>query len=244
MPIADSTSATPPPETDATVRNRILRQAVSISLAVSPFALAFGILCAEADFRLIEAIGFSSIIFGGSSQFASALVLADGGTVAAAVLAGGLLALRSLAFGVVMAPALRGPFWWRALVSQLMIDESLAVGAGQTELKWRRFGYLAGGIGVFVLWNLFTVLGFTILGGAGDLVTDLGIDATIPAAFLALLWPRLRDPQQRLIAGVGAAVAIAGAPALPPGIPIILAAAAVTLLRPWRSPPGRRMGLT
>lgn len=244
MPPAESTSASTPAEIDASVRNRILRQAVSISLAVSPFALAFGILCAEADFRLIEAIGFSSIIFGGSSQFASALVLADGGTVVAAVVAGGLLALRSLAFGVVMAPALRGPLWWRALVSQLMIDESLAVGAGQTELRWRRFGYLAGGIGVFVLWNLFTVLGFTILGSAGDLVTDLGIDATIPAAFLALLWPRLSDPRQRLIAGAGAVVAIAGAPLLPPGIPIILAAAAVALLRPWRSHPGQRVGLT
>ncbi len=161
----------------------------------------------------------------------------------AAVLAGALLALRSLAFGVVMAPALRGPLWWRALASQLMIDESLAVGAAQTELRWRRFGYLAGGIGVFVLWNLFTVLGFTILGGAGDLVTDLGIDATIPAAFLALLWPRLIDPRQRLIAAAGAAVAIAGAPLLPPGIPIVLAAAAVALLRPWREPAHQRAGL-
>ncbi len=243
MPSADSTSATPPSEADAAVRNRILRQAASISLAVSPFALAFGILCAEAGFRLIEAIGFSSIIFGGSSQFASALVLADGGTVVAAVLAGALLALRSLAFGVVMAPALRGPLWWRALASQLMIDESLAVGTAQTELRWRRFGYLAGGIGVFVLWNLFTVLGFTILGGAGDLVTDLGIDATIPAAFLALLWPRLIDPRQRLIAAAGAVVAIAGAPLLPPGIPIVLAATAVALLRPWQEPAHQRAGL-
>ncbi|NNF52824.1 MAG: AzlC family ABC transporter permease [Acidimicrobiales bacterium] len=244
MPTADSTGATLPAPSDTEIRSRILRQAASIGLAVSPFALAFGILCAEADFRLIEAIGFSSIVFGGSSQFASALVLADGGTVTAAVVAGGLLALRSLAFGVVMAPALWGPFWWRAAVSQLMIDESLAVGALQTDLRWRRFGYLAGGIGVFVPWNLFTILGFTIFGGAGDLVTSLGIDATIPAAFLALLWPRLSDPKQRLIAGVGAVVAIVGAPLLPPGIPIVLAAAAVALLRPWRKQTSHLAGVS
>ncbi len=238
MPPADPLLASAPLPADRVLRNRILRQALSISLAVSPFAVAFGILCAEADFRLIEAIGFSAVVFGGSAQFASALVLADGGAVAAAVAAGGLLALRSVAFGVVMAPALRGPLWWRALVSQVMIDEALAVGTAQIDLRWRRFGYLAGGFGVFVLWNLFTILGFTVLGGADDLVTTLGFDATIPASFLALLWPRLADPQQRLIATIGAVIAVAGAPLLPPGIPIVLAALAVVILRPWRRPAG------
>ncbi len=224
-------------EADRRTRNQILRQAASISLAVTPFAAAFGVLCAEANFSLTETVGFSTLVFGGSAQFASATVLADSGTVAAAVTAGALLNLRSMAFGIVMAPALKGPLWWRVVVSQLMIDESTAIGVARTELRWRRFGYLAGGIGVFVLWNLFTVLGFTILGGAGDLVTDLGIDATIPAAFLALLWPRLSHPDQRLIAAIGAAVAVVTAPLLPAGIPIVAAGLAVVVLRPWRSEP-------
>jgi predicted branched-subunit amino acid permease len=222
-------------DADRRTRNQILRQAGSISLAVTPFAAAFGVLCAEADFSLTETIGFSALVFGGSAQFASATVLADGGTVAAAVTAGALLNLRSLAFGIVMAPALKGALWWRVVVSQLMIDESTAIGVAQGELRWRRVGYLAGGIGVFVLWNLFTVLGFTILGGAGELVDELGIDATIPAAFLALLWPRLGNRDQRLIAVVGAAVAVVTAPLLPAGIPIVAAGSAVVVLRPWRT---------
>ncbi len=220
---------------DSAIRNQILRQAGSISLAVSPFAAAFGIICAEADFRLIEAIGFSALVFGGSAQFASATVLADGGSVVAAVTAGALLNMRSAAFGVVMAPALKGPLWWRALASQVMIDESTAVGSAQTELRWRRYGYLAGGIGVFVLWNISTVIGFTVLGNAGDLVATYGIDATIPASFIALLWPKVHDPQQRLLMVLGAAIALLGAPVLPPGVPILAAALAVLAARPWRA---------
>ncbi len=230
--MSDSPTAT---AEDRAVRNRILRQAGSISLAVSPFAAAFGIICAEAGFELIEAIGFSALVFGGSAQFASATVLADGGAVAAAVTAGALLNLRSLAFGVVMAPALRGPIWWRALVSQLMIDESTAVGSGQTELRWQRYGYLAGGLGVFVLWNISTILGYTVLGSAGDLVTTYGIDATIPASFIALLWPKIHDPQQRILMVLGAGIAILGAPFLPAGVPIVASALAVLVFRPWRS---------
>ncbi len=227
-------------EDDTTVRNQILRQAGSISLAVSPFAMAFGIICAEADFRLVEAIGFSSLVFGGSAQFASATVLADGGSVVAAVTAGALLNMRSMAFGVVMAPALKGPLLWRALVSQLMIDESTAIGSTQTELRWRRYGYLAGGIGVFVLWNLFTVLGFTVLGNAGDVVLNYGIDATIPASFMALLWTRIHDPQQRILMVLGAVIALLSAPVLPAGVPIVASALAVLVYRPWRNTPRRR----
>ena len=203
---------------------------------MSPFAAAFGIICAEADFRLIEAIGFSALVFGGSAQFAAATVLADGGSVIAAVTAGALLNMRSLAFGVVMAPALKGPLWWRALVSQLMIDESTAVGSAQKDPFWRRYGYLAGGLGVFVLWNLFTILGFTVLGSAGDLVVTYGIDATIPASFLALLWPRLVSVEQRVLMVAGAAIALLGAPVLPAGVPIVASALAVVIYRPWRLP--------
>lgn len=220
-------------------RGEIRRQALSIALAVSPFGVAFGVICAEAGLSVWEALGFSALVFGGSSQFAAVTVLADDGTAVAAVTAGLLLNMRSLAFGVAMASALRGPVWWRALVSQLMIDESTAVGAAQTELRWRRYGYLAGGISVFVLWNLTTVLGVSALSSSEELITDLGIDATIPAAFLALLWPRLVHRQQRLIALAGAGVAVVLVPVTPAGVPIIAAATAVVLARPW----GAREGL-
>ena len=219
-------------------RREIHRQALSIALAVSPFGVAFGVVCAEAGLSVWQALGFSTLVFSGAAQFAAVSVLADGGGAVAAVTAGLLLNLRSLAFGVAMAGSLRGPVWWRALAAQLMIDESTAVGTVQATDALKRYGYLVGGLGVFVLWNLTTVLGVSVLSSSEELITDLGIDATIPAAFLALLWPRLHDREQRLVAAAGALVAVLLVPVSPAGVPIIAAAAAVILAKPWRAPEG------
>jgi len=234
-PSGSGSEATTAPDFDGAKRSAIIRQALSISLAVAPFGVAFGVATQQAGLSILEAMGFSLLVFGGSAQFAAVSVLADGGTPLAASLAGVLLSFRSLAFGVAMAPALRGRLWWRALVSQLMIDESTAVGTAQSELRWQRFGYLAGGIGVFVLWNIATLFGASAVAGADDFIEAAGIDATIGAAFLALIWPRLHNTTGKTVALGGAVIAFFGAPILPPGMAIVAAAAAVVLV--WgRSP--------
>ncbi len=214
-------------------RRSIRAQAISIGLAISPFGLAFGALCAESGIGVWEALGFSSIVFGGSSQFAAVSVLADDGTVIAAITAGLLLNLRSLAFGVSMAPSLRGSLLWRAGVSQLMIDESTAIGSSQATHELRRYGYLWGGLSVFVLWNATTLIGVSVLSEAESLITDLGIDATIPAAFLGLIWNKLENAKHRAVAFIGAITALILIPFTPAGIPVIAAASAIIWVRPW-----------
>ena len=217
---------------DAVRRRAIHRQAASIVAAVAPFGVVFGAAVATAGLSLLQAIGFSALVFGGSSQFAAVEILGDGGSVVSAAVAGLLLNVRSLAFGVIMAPALFGAWWQRAAMSQLMIDESTAVGAAQHERRWRRYGYLVTGVGVFVVWNLTTIVGHVAFSGAGDLITDLGLDAAGPAAFLALLWPRLSSAPQRRTAIAGALIALVLIPFAPPGVPILAAmlGVAVSLL--------------
>ena len=214
-------------------RRSIRAQAISIGLAISPFGLAFGALCAESGVGVWEALGFSSLVFGGSSQFAAVSVLADDGTVIAAVTAGLLLNLRSLAFGVSMAPSLKGSLLWRAGVSQLMIDESTAIGSSQSTHELRRYGYLWGGLSVFVVWNATTLIGVSVLSEAESLITDLGIDATIPAAFLGLIWNKLENAKHRTVALIGAITALILIPITPAGIPVIAAASAIIWVRPW-----------
>lgn len=221
-------------EVETREQTRLTRMGLSVGAAVMPFGVAFGAACGEAGLSWAQALGFSTVVFTGSAQFAAVSVLADGGAVLAAVSAGVLLNLRSLAFGLVMAPALRGPWWWRALASQLMIDESTAVGTAGSTPAMRRHGYLVGGIATFVLWNTGTALGFLLSAGTGDLITRAGIDATIPAAFLALLWPRLRDTTERAVAAGGGALALLLTPFVAPGLPVILAGSAVLVARPWR----------
>jgi 4-azaleucine resistance transporter AzlC len=228
-------------ESDVAARKRAIhRQSASIVASVAPFGIVFGAAAATAGLSLVQAMGFSLLVFGGSSQFAAVEILGDGGSVASAAIAGLLLNARSLAFGVIMAPALFGTWWQRAAMSQLMIDESTAVGTAQAERRWRRYGYLVAGVGVFVVWNLTTVVGHVAFAGAGDLITDLGLDAAGPAAFLALLWPRLSIGSQRRTAIAGALIALALIPIAPPGVPILasmlgVAAARTGLRRPDRT---------
>lgn len=218
-----------PPATDDQRRSRIIRQALSVGFAVAPFGVVFGVACADAGLSWLDAAGFSTLTFAGSAQFAAVDVLGDGGTAAAAIGAGLLLNLRSLAFGLVLAPALDGPWWKRAAMSQLVIDESTAVATAQDDLRWRRFGFLAGGVSVFVLWNLCTLAGVALASVGDDFVTDWGLDAAAPAAFLALLWPRLAGSdgsdgrEGRRIALAGAVIAACAIPFAPPGVPILAA---------------------
>jgi predicted branched-subunit amino acid permease len=212
-------------------RRRVLIRALSIGLSTTPFGFAFGVIASNQGLTLAETIGFSSIVFTGSAQFAAVAILGEGGAIVSAVLAGLLLNLRSLAFGILLAPDLSGPRWWRALAAQLVIDESTAVATAEEETSLRRFGFLTGGLAVFVLWNLSTVIGAVGLETAGDVVDRWGLDATIPAAFLALLWPRLSDLSQRRIAAIAAVVAMALTPIAPPGIPVVASIAAILSVR-------------
>lgn len=215
-----------------TTRRRIVLRAISIGLATTPFGLTFGAIAAASGLTLAETIGFSSLVFTGSAQFAAVAILSEGGAIAAAVSAGLLLNLRSLAFGILLAPDLRGPTWWRALVSQLVIDESTAVATVEETSTARRFGFLAGGVSVFVLWNLSTIVGAVLVSSAGDVIMRYGLDATIPAAFLGLLWPRLSEHPQRRVALAGAVIAVALTPFTPPGVAVVAAIVAVLAGRP------------
>jgi 4-azaleucine resistance transporter AzlC len=215
-------------------RRSIVAQASAVSAAVVPFGIAFGVLADQTGLTSWEASAFSLLVFTGSAQFAAIDLLRQGGTAFAAVVAGLLLNLRSLAFGVTMASTLDGPAWKRALWSQLMIDESTAIALAQTDRVRRRFAFVCTGLFVFVAWNVSTVVGATAFSSAGSAITDWGLDAVGPAVFLALLWPRLRHADQRRTAISGAAIALVVAPFVPAGLPIL--AAGIGVVAGWRSP--------
>ena len=111
--------------------------------------------------------------------------------------------------------------------AHLVIDESTAMAINRDTRETARAGFLWTGGAVFVLWNLATLLGAV----AGDRIGDprtYGLDAAVGGAFLALLWPRLRDPRNRVVAVLGAGLALCLVPLTPAGVPV-LAAGAVAL---------------
>ena len=111
-----------------------------------------------------------------------------------------------------------------------MATVQLAERPGRDDLV--RLGFWTTGLAVFVLWNLATVLGAVVGDALGD-PRRYGLDAAAAAAFLGLLWPRLRSARPAAVAAAAALVALGLLPVVPPGVPV-LAAALVAVLLGWR----------
>jgi predicted branched-subunit amino acid permease len=164
-------------------------------------------------------------MFTGGSQFAFVGVIGAGGLAAApaAIASAVLLGARNVAYGMRMSPVIGRGFWRRAAAAQFTIDESTAVSLAQRGHRARTVGFWVTGIGIYIGWNLSTLAGALL----GDVLGDpraYGLDAAAAAAFLALLWPRLRGRQAVAVGAAAAVVATALTPGLMPGLPVLLAA--------------------
>lgn len=201
-----------------------LAPAIAIGATTAVFGVSFGVLAVSAGLTVLQTCAMSLLVFTGASQFAAVGVIAAGGLPLAAVGSGLLVGLRNAGYGFAMSRVLPRSLLPRALATQLVIDESTALALAYEDDP--RGAFLAGGLSVFALWNLGTLAGALAGTGIGDPET-FGIDAAFPASLLALVAPRLRDATTLRTALLGAAIALALTPLLSPGLPIILASAAV-----------------
>lgn len=201
------------------------RQGLAVALATSAYGISFGALAVASGLDVWQTCVLSLLMFTGGSQFAFVGVIAAGGLAAApaAIASAALLGVRNAAYAMRMAPIVAGGFWRKAAAAPFTIDESVAVGLAQDEPRARQAGFWVTGVAIWVGWNLSTLLGALL----GDVLGDpraYGLDAAAAAAFLALLWPRLRGRQPLAVAAGAAVVAALLTPALMPGIPVIAAA--------------------
>lgn len=203
---------------------RARREAVGVAVATSAYGVSFGALAIASGLDVWQTCVLSLLMFTGGSQFAFVGVLGAGGLAAApaAIASAALLGVRNVAYGLRMAPVV-GRGWRRLVAPQVTIDESTAVALAQSDPAARRTGFWITGVGIYVGWNIST------LGGAllGDVLGDpraYGLDAAAAAAFLALLWPRLRRRQAVAVGVAAAVVATALTPVLMPGLPVLVAA--------------------
>jgi len=205
---------------------RTLRDAAAIGIAVGVYGVSFGVLAVAAGLTPTQACVMSMLTFTGASQFACIGVLAAGGSALAAMGPAVMLAVRNAAYGLSLAPTLPGRLRDRALLAQLVIDESTAMARAQDDPAAARLAFLLTGVSVWLCWNVGTLAGALLGGGLGD-PRALGLDAMFPAAFLALLAPQLRRPGAPGAAVAGAVIAVAVLPFAPAGVPVIAALAGV-----------------
>jgi predicted branched-subunit amino acid permease len=229
----------PPPASRPDLRERLRRcedrlllRAVLVGLAVGAFGVTYGVVAVASGLSPATAVATSILVFAGASQFAFVAVGSATDPLTGA-LSGILLNLRLIAFGYALAPRLEpAPLSVRLLDGYLTTDESAAV-AFDGPAQGTRNRLWVTGVSVGCFWVASTTLGAF----GGDLIGDVrtyGLDVAFPAAFVALLAPGLRSHKGRLVAALGAALALGAMLTLPPGLPVFVAGLAVLPFIRWR----------
>ncbi|QUW19473.1 AzlC family ABC transporter permease [Agrococcus sp. Marseille-Q4369] len=207
-------------QTDAV--RRAWREGVSVVVATSAYGLSFGALSIASGLDVWQTMVLSLLMFSGGSQFAFIGVIAAGGGIAG-VASAAMLGLRNALYGMSMRRVVQPRGAVLPVAAHVTIDESTAVALAQEEPRAQRTGFWVTGVGIWIGWNLATLAGALL----GDLLGDprqWGLDAAAAAAFVGLLWPRLKARQAVAVAAASAVLAAALLPVLPAGMPVIVAA--------------------
>lgn len=213
---------------DRPARASILRDSLGVGIATGLYGASFGAISVASGLSVAQTCALSLLMFTGASQFALVGVLGAGGTGVSAAATALLLGTRNTLYGLRLAPLLGWSGGRRLGAAQLLLDESTAMSVTRETREDARLGFLVTGGTVFVLWNLFTLLGAVGGSAIGD-PRDYGLDAAVGGAFLALLWPQLAKRSHQVVAVLAVAVALGLVPFAPAGVPV-LAAGGVALI--------------
>ena len=219
----------------SSINRATLSKSLSVSLAVGAYGTAFGAAAVAAGFSVLQACLLSLLTFTGASQFAVIGVLGAGGGALSGVATASLLGLRNSIYSMIAKPIIKVSGFKKLIATQITIDESIAVSLAE-EVRGSdamRHGFWLTGGGVFLFWNLFTLLGALGAQAIGD-PAAWGLDAAVPAAFLGLVWPRLKSQRDYLLAISAVALALLLTPLVSAGLPIIATALLAILFARFR----------
>ncbi|OLD50524.1 MAG: branched-chain amino acid ABC transporter permease, partial [Actinobacteria bacterium 13_1_40CM_2_65_8] len=192
----------------------IVRDALGIGIASGAYALSFGAISTTAGLTLLQTVALSLLMFTGASQFAMVGLIGAGGSVWAGAATAALLGTRNALYGMRLSSLLGNRGLKRALAADFVLDETTAMAIARDSAPESRFAFWATGISVFTLWNLGTLIGALATHALPD-PKVLGFDAAPPAAFLALLAPRLRAREPIAIALGAGLIALVCLPFVP-----------------------------
>jgi predicted branched-subunit amino acid permease len=177
---------------------------------------------------VLQTCALSVLMFTGASQFALVGVVGAGGSVWTGAATAILLGSRNALYGLRLSSLLDVRGLRRIAASQFVIDETTAMAIARDDAALGRFAFWATGIALFLLWNLGTLVG-ALATHAIPNPRVFGLDAAPPAAFLALLAPRLRKREPMAVALAAAVIALVVVPFVPAGVPLLVVAVLVAL---------------
>jgi predicted branched-subunit amino acid permease len=209
-------------------RRKVVRDALSIAIASGAYALSFGAISTTSGLSLLQTVALSLLMFTGASQFAMVGIIGAGGSVWAGAATAALLGTRNALYGVRLSTLLHVSGLRRFAGAHFVIDETTAMAIARDVESESRFAFWVTGLLLFAFWNLGTFIGALATSALPD-PKVFGLDAAPPAAYLALLAPRLRAREPLAIAMAAGVVALIVLPFVPAGIPLLIVAALVAV---------------
>ncbi|MEV4125369.1 AzlC family ABC transporter permease [Nocardia sp. NPDC049707] len=204
-----------------TLDRNTLSGIATVLLAIGLIGVSYGASTVTSGFPIWVPIVLGVVVLAGGAEFLFIGIMAAGGSPIAAVLAGLLVNARHLPYGLSV-PDVVGTGWRRWIGVHVMNDESVALALAQPDVARRRAAYWVSGLGVLIAWPGGAAIGALI----GSVLPDtgaIGLDAVFPAVLLSLVMPALRARGTLRAALIGALAAVASAPFLPPGMPVLVA---------------------
>jgi 4-azaleucine resistance transporter AzlC len=186
------------------------RDETPILLGVIPFGLIYGALAMSSHLSIPAAQAMSSVIFGGSSQYVAAQLIAAGTSGVVIVMVVFVINLRHALYSASVAPHLKhlNPFW-KMLLAYLLTDEAYAVTISHYNREepslHKHWYFLGAGLTLWISWQISTAVGILI---GAQLPQNWPLGFVLPLTFIALVVPALKDRASILSAVVAGLVGL------------------------------------
>lgn len=163
-------------------------------LGVIPVGATYGVLALAAGLPVLAAIGMSSIVFAGSSQFVGVQLLGASVASLLVLFATLMVNLRHLLYSASLAPYLENLSpRWKVLLSYFLTDEAYGVTVAhyskQTSPQTRHWYLFGAGLTLWSAWQVSTIAG-VVLGSF--LPRSLPLEFALTLTFIALLVPMVK----------------------------------------------------
>ena len=190
-------------------KNKIFTKGVldclPLLLPVVPFGIIFGVIGMELGVGPYVTYATSFIIFAGSSQIVFIQLISAGASPLVTLTSVGIVNSRHLLYGAVLAEYLEKlKLRWKILLSYLLTDQAFAVSnkyfKKNNKNKFAHYHLLGSGLGLWVTWQLSTILGI-ILGVLTGLAFAVGFDFDFTLPWSAMIWATIITFLVGVIAG-------------------------------------------
>lgn len=209
-----------------------LCECAPVVLGIVPFGITCGIMGLTAKLTGVETILMSVFVFAGASQFIGITMLGAGLTGGGIVILTTLLVnLRHLIMGSSLAPyMIRLPVPLQALMAFFLTDEAYALTISRIhKSRYSVLYQLTVSTVLYLVWVLSTIAGVVLGNYISDPLT-WGLDFAMPATFLVLLIPLLRERVSLIVFAIAAVVSVFAALYLPGKWYIIIACLSASLI--------------